>query len=383
MNKAEPTNEAAGLAGPDEQVMPVGAAGKSEAAAAATFPGVDAAAKPSVADAVLQLASGGPQKNVAPNHVIAAKSPAEKTNVETTGVSVDDPMMFGLPGTGNAVPHKIEAISADDSLTDDSGQPVALQNPVAEPAPFAPTKSHGTSVAKQDVPMNKAEQTNEVAGLAGPGGQVLPGDAVPAVSANVFPVRGNFIPVSARVEPWAANAAAAPASPDHTFRSASLVEDAAVVSNVSDLRSQALERTHDLIMQQALRLVDAKSDSLHVVLMPEAGTKLSLELRQRGNGIEARAVLQSGDFDNLKQHWPELQQRLELRGIKLAPLTSDANSAMGSGQQGFKNQPEPSAERGSFPAGALAGFVPAGAKNNLPAEPAIPAASSRGWHTWA
>lgn len=231
--------------------------------------------------------------------------------------------------------------------------------------------------------MKNAEQTNKVAGLAGSGEKVLPGNAVSVLHAAVLPGRGSSIPVSARVQPLEMNSATAPAAPDNTVRSSVSADEAAVISNSSDIRSQTLDRTQDLMTLHASRLVDAKTDSLQVVIKPDAGTQLSLELRQRGGGIEAQAVLQKGDFENLKQHWPELQQRLEQRGIKLAPLTNDGDSASWSGSQGFKQQPDQSAERESFPAGAFAGFVPAGAMSHLPAEPAISAASSRGWQTWA
>jgi len=173
---------------------------------------------------------------------------------------------------------------------------------------------------------------------------------------------------------------AAPANP---VRGTGPADDAVVVANISDVRSQSLDRTHDLVMLHALRLAGADSDSLQVVIKPDAGTQLSLELRQRGGGIEAQAVLQSGDFEKLKQHWPELQQRLEQRGIKLAPLASTENQTSWSGSQGFKQPPDQPAERESFLTGAFAGFVPAGAMTNLPVAPAGQAAPSRGWQTWA
>jgi hypothetical protein len=179
------------------------------------------------------------------------------------------------------------------------------------------------------------------------------------------------------------NPATALAVPDNTVRSTRPADEAAIVSSFSDHRSQTLDRTQDLMTLHASRLVDAKTDSLQVVIKPDTGTQLSLELRQRGGGIEAQAILQKGDFENLKQHWPELQQRLEQRGIKLAPLTNTDNQTSGSGSQGFKQQPDQSAEREPLLAGAFAGFGPAGARTNLPAEPAGQPASSRGWQSWA
>ena len=105
-----------------------------------------------------------------------------------------------------------------------------------------------------------------------------------------------------------------------------------------DLRARAFERAHDMVALHALRLVDSQSDTLHVVIKPGAGMQLSLELRQRGDAVDAQVVLQRGDFDALSQHWPELQQRLEQRGIRLAPLTGSENSATDASGQGFQKQ---------------------------------------------
>jgi len=362
-------------------ILPAGAEGNNGTAAAVSVPGVDAAAQQSVANSNSQLASGGAQNSPAAKNSGAEKAPAKTATAKIADLPAAIPKISELAGAGDAAPKKVELVGG--SLPDTSDHPAVLKNQAAESAVVAPTKSHGTSAAKQDVPMKNAEQTNKVAGPAGPGEKVLPGDAVAVMRASVLPGRGSSIPVSARVQPLVTNTGTAQAVPDNTVRSSVSADEATVVSNSSDVRSQTLDRTQDLMSLHASRLVDAKSDSLQVVIKPDAGTQLSLELRQRGGGIEAQAILQKGDFENLKQLWPELQHRLEQRGIKLAPLTSDGNSAAWSGNQNFKNQQEQPAERESLLAGAFAGFVPAGAMTNLPAEPAIHAASSCGWQTWA
>ena len=363
-------------------ILPAGAEDKNGAATAATIPRVDATAKPAVAaiaDAISRLETDAPPKLTAKNSN-AQKTAAEKADAKTAGVSAVVPDISGLAGAGDAAPKKVEAVPADSSPPDDSGNTVVSPNPSAEPTRFAPAKPHGTSVAKQDVPMKNMEQTNKV---AGPGEKVLPGDALLVARENNLPGRGSSIPVSARVMPLEMNVTTIAAVPDNPVRSTVSADGAAAVSNFSDVRSQALDRTHDLMALHASRLVDAKSDSLQVVLKPDAGTQLSLELRQRGNGIEAQAVLQQGDFAHLKQHWPELQQRLEQRGIKLAPLTSDGNFTAGSGSQGFRNQQNQPAEREPILTGAFAGFAPAGTRTILPDKPATQTASSRGWQKWA
>ena len=364
-------------------VLAAGVDGKNGVTPVVTVPVVDATAATAGADAVSQLASSGLPKPLAVKNLVAEKTTPEQSDAKTTGLSAVASQISELAGVADSAPKQVELVSADDSPSSDAGGAVALQNSAAQPAAFAPVKSHGTSVAKHDLPMKNAEQTNKVAGLAGPGEKVLPGEGFrPGAEINLSG-RTSSIPVSARVEPPDANAIVVPAAQANPVRGTGPADDASAVANISDVRSQALDRTHDLVMLHALRLVGADSDSLQVVIKPDAGTQLSLELRQRGGGIEAQAVLQSGDFDKLKQHWPELQQRLEQRGIKLAPLASTENQTSWSGSQGFKQQPDQPAERGSFLTGAFAGFVPAGAIASSPVEPAIQAATSRGWQTWA
>jgi hypothetical protein len=104
-----------------------------------------------------------------------------------------------------------------------------------------------------------------------------------------------------------------------------------------------------------------------------------LELRQRGDGVEAQAVLQRGDFEHLNQHWPALQQQLEQRGIRLAPLASDENSVAGDGSQTFQNRQNDSTEPEALPAGAFAEVAPAG----LHAQISSGLESHRGWESWA
>ncbi len=306
--------------------------------------------------------------------------PAPKPDSPTSGLSAPGPKLSVLAGTeaGDSAPQKNETVPPGDARPDNS---IVLQNPAPESAGHAPVKSHGTAVAKQDMPMKKTDQTNKVAGQAE---KVLPGSVVSAVPEKVLPGRGLSVPVPARGARLEANAANLAVAPDRAAGGPPPPDESAVISNVSDHAARALDRTHELVSLHALRLVDAKADLLQVVLKPGEGTKLSLQLRQRdGGGIEAQAVLQAGDFAHLKQHWPELQQRLEQRGIKLAPLTSDENSAAGSGSQGFQNQRNQPAAREPLFTGAVAGFGLAKGVTVRLDEPVVHAAGSGGWQTWA
>jgi hypothetical protein len=138
---------------------------------------------------------------------------------------------------------------------------------------------------------------------------------------------------------------------------------------------RAVERTHDMMALHSMRLVESKSDSLSVVIKPAVGTELSLELRQRDGGVEAQATLTRGDHQFLNQHWPELQQRLELRGIKLSPLGGETNfSANDNGN--FQRQ-QAANEEMAQQASAFAEFASIGGAT------ARLAPVHDGWESWA
>ncbi len=242
---------------------------------------------------------------------------------------------------------------------------------------YTPVQTHGTVAAKQDVPMKNAENTIKV---AGPGEKVLPGNALVSARANSVSVKGtsagregnagsnNIIPLSAAAESHAGAASNT---------------DTVAVSNLTDIRTRAVDRTQDMVALHAIRLVDSKSDSLSVVLKPGAGIQLSLQLTQGADGIQAQAVLQHGDFQDLNQRWPELQNRLEQRGIKLAPLASDENAMSFANQnRGQQNRQQPPEEKALF-ASAFAEFSLAGAMTGATPSPALAALTAGGWQSWA
>jgi hypothetical protein len=256
-----------------------------------------------------------------------------------------------------------------------SGLPTSpdLQEKVA---PQAGPEMNGTSVAKQEVPMKKTENTIKT---DSPAGKILPDASVSVARENNLPPRET---VSATVWPRdgqmpptiAANSSPADSTVEVAQPSADLVAGAAS----ADLRSRALDRVQDMVVLHATRLSDSDNVSLQVVIKPGAGTQLSLELRQRGDGVEAQAVLQRGDFAHLNQHWPALQQQLEQRGIRLAPLASDGNF-VNSGENNFQPKQNQPAEPDSFSAGAFAEVSPSGSLAPTTAN----LRTHRGWESWA
>jgi hypothetical protein len=133
-----------------------------------------------------------------------------------------------------------------------------------------------------------------------------------------------------------------------------------------------------------MRLSQTGSDTLHVVVKPGAGIQLSLELRQSEGGIEVHASLHKGDFEHLSQYWPELQQRLEARGVRVGALTTSENFSQTSNQQfeQSKHQQSPN-QQDPLHAGAFAEFALAGSLSEAPAARAARTSAYRGWETWA
>ena len=284
-----------------------------------------------------------------------------------------------------------EAVTGDllpPKISEGAGEPLPPSKISAEPdfsketAATTSFQIHGTSDAKQTVPMKTEDNTNKVAGL---GEKVLPSNVVSLAREKILPGRGaSVVPFSAGAAATDSSAAASSLASGQAVAATTSSSNTLVSSNVIDLPARAVERTHDMVALHALRLVDAQSDSLHVVIKPGAGMQLSLELRQRGDGIEAQAVLQLGDFNQMNQHWSDLQQRLEQRGIRLAPLAGDENPAASGGWNEFQHQEQRQPEEPDpLVASAFAEFALAGAMTAPAGHPALFAVAQRGWQSWA
>ena len=230
-----------------------------------------------------------------------------------------------------------------------------------------PSDPNGTSIAKQDMAMKQAEKANN---LAGQTEKVLPGNAISATKVNP----SSYLPANS--EQLAAAAAANSSPSDSSGVTSTLPMDAVAGPATADMRTRTLERTQDMVTVNASRLSDSGNSSMQVVIKPDAGTQLSLELRQQGGSVHVQAVLQQGDFGHLNQQWSDLQQRLGQRGIQLAPLTNDAGSANSGGNETFQNKQNQTANGApevTFVDVPIRIFTPE----------ATPAPARRGWETWA
>ena len=211
--------------------------------------------------------------------------------------------------------------------------------------------------------MQKAENMHESAGLSE---QNLPVGS--ATRANRGQSGGNEFSAAA-----AASAFFHETSPsDHTGG----------ILNVADstVSSRAIERAQELISQQAVRLRDSGSDALHVVIKPGSGLQLSLNLQMHGKQIEVQAILDRGDFHLLSRHWPELQQQLEARGIRLAPLAVN-DQAAGNSAENFRQSNERATRDDAAPISDIDKFTAAGSPAMRPISPG--ARILRGWESWA
>jgi hypothetical protein len=247
---------------------------------------------------------------------------------------------------------------------------------IAVPAEISATQNAGTGVATDVGQMKKTENGNKVAGLDE---QVLPGgtngtarEAVTSSHPSVAQTRvvenknSDFnLPLPALTAPVA-------------DRSSST--NVIALPSLADTRMRDVERTQDMVSLHALRMVETKADSVSVVIRPGAGTELSLELRHRNGVVEAAAVLQRGDFQLMNQHWPELQQKLEQRGIKLSALGGEGNfSAADNGS--FSRQQQASREEAAQQASAFAEFTMA--MNRGGATARLAPVAPDGWESWA
>lgn len=228
--------------------------------------------------------------------------------------------------------------------------------------------------------MKNQEKTSKVAGQPE---QDLPGKANPVgeeFSATAKSSTTPALPSGAKVEATAAPANMPSTAQVSAASPTSTATTSAGISTGAATPVRVLERTHDIVALHAMRLRDSNSDSLHVVVKPGAGIQLSLELRQSEGSIQVRAALHKGDFEHLSQQWPQLQQRLEARGVRVGALTCAENFS-GSSQQSFQQSKEQSSGQDSLSAGAFAEFALAGSMAETAGKRAARASAYRGWET--
>lgn len=246
----------------------------------------------------------------------------------------------------------------------------------AQPLSAELIEGRGISGAQQYATMKQSEKAVKVAGSAE---KVLPvlSAAVPNLDKTANADR-LVVPLPRVAQSEETANATAPSS--ETLAAPIETSVAPWSAPMAEARHRVLDRTHDIVALHAMRLQQSGSDSLRVVIKPGAGMQISLELQARDGAVEVKALLHRGDLDFLNQHWPELQQRLEARGIRIASLSCHEDFPGSGGFQQPRQQHEPP---DPLAAGAFAEFALAGSMTESPTKRAARAAANRGWETWA
>ena len=291
-----------------------------------------------------QTLSSPGQSNISSNPSPAA-GPASKSELSLLTADpsqASEKDLIQNPG-GNPV-EKVE-----DTKTPTEDVQVISKTP-ADASGDAVAKNDGTGVATDAIAMKNSENANKSAGSGLknlPGGKIDPAHAaVPHLAVAGSQSHGDFDPDLNFLSGGNANSTA-------LHEAGTLIS----VPLTTNGNVQTAERTSEMVAVQAVRLARSDAESLSVVIKPGAGTELSLELRQKNGVIEAQAVLQRGDFQALNQHWPDLQQKLEQRGIKLAPLGGENNFSSGEPGQFSRQQKDQSSEESAQQASAFAEFT--------------------------
>lgn len=301
----------------------------------------------------------------------AEKLPAEKNALLKTLTTATDAQPVTEPETKSALPAAVT--DNKESAATTTIDSISGKDKLARTAASNAAEKGGMGVALTDSPMKKSENTNKVAGLDV---KVLPGSATELAREKNLPPHLVISPTNAtenRPGDGNVNLPVASQATVETKGGINVVD----LPSLADARMRTLERTQDMVTLHSMRLVESKSDSLQVTIKPAVGTELSLELRERNGTIEAHATLQRGDFPLMNQHWAELQQKLEQRGIKLAPLDGEANFL--ANDNGNARQQAAQEEAASH-ASAFAEFATAG---NWGGASARLATDYDGWESWA
>ncbi len=362
----------------------------------ANLPLAATAATAAVKTAVVDL-DGNPETSLVPaakNSLLQILSPVTAAEAAELGktISADSAKKAAPENVAPPVPEPKNAASAELAVPADGEKTLETQadsgslpatdaadkafdlNPAA--ASERAAANAGTGVAMTDLPMKNPQKANKV---AGPDVKVLPVSETGVAREKNLPTPLLGTPGRAMENRGAdLNFSFSSGSGNAPVADNAPVLNAVDLPSLADARMRAVERAHDMMALHSMRLLESKSDALSVVIKPAVGTELSLELRQRNGGVEAQATLTRGDHQFLSQHWPELQQRLEQRGIKLAPLGGEANFST-AGDGSFQ-QDQASREEAAQQASAFAEFASAGFAGGATARLAV---AHDGWESWA
>jgi hypothetical protein len=289
---------------------------------------------------------------------------------------------------------KLETVADETGTTEVAGQNIPLE--VVTGAPMRPrnvlgsqtapkaaqiegsaeSAGGGTSGAKYVPPTKTAENMNEFTGSSE---QNLPGAATLEAPTPGRISRSPSSAVALKAETVGAASIELPAN-NHRAEEATTT----TVTATGPITTRSMERTEDLMALHGLRLRDSGLDSMRVVIKPDSNLHIALNVQMRDNGVEITAQLQRGDHELMSRHWPELQQQLEQRGIRLAPLTQSESNASSNQNQNNNSFSQHSNrhhhEDRQTRSGAFAEFA---LESVLVPKRAAKATIPRGWESWA
>jgi hypothetical protein len=157
--------------------------------------------------------------------------------------------------------------------------------------------------------------------------------------------------------------------------------------------SGTVERISKLVLGEAALIKQHSSESMAVVLRPDAETELFVHLTQRNGQIEATVRCERGDLQHLGALWGQLQESLAQQKVRLAPLQespsnhSNFNQSAGSDTNGNGHgSPRRSPDKQSmdeWPMPASSGTDPAHVRGRGGSRHRRLTTSRPGWETWA
>jgi hypothetical protein len=153
-----------------------------------------------------------------------------------------------------------------------------------------------------------------------------------------------------------------------------------------------VERISRLVLSEVALVRQHSSDSMAVVLRPDADTELFVHLAQRNGQVEATVRCERGDAQLLGALWGQLQESLAQQKVRLAPLQespsnqshfnqSSGSDASGHGQGSPRQSPPEKQSMDEWPVPAPTDS--AHVRGRSGSQHRRLTTSRPGWETWA
>ena len=190
---------------------------------------------------------------------------------------------------------------------------------------------NGTVAAKIERSMDKRLEQNQFAGSPEqklpPGGKSAPATEVrPLIERAIESVREAALERPDRGLKAFAEGLAVPGASGQTATSAPAT--GSVEGSAGSNTANAV-RTAEQVLQNLTREVAQfkrfNSESMAVVLKPDANTEIFLHMVTTNGRVEIQARFERGDFTALNGHWAQLQQTLSQQGVRLSSLQEGFN----------------------------------------------------------